>query len=108
MEFSGRSAKGELERALLLLPCLPPGGYRRGGVRGQRLLGHGDGRRLRGLEGKRAGNRNGRCRWSSDRRPSGRRFALIRKMKKRTAQAGKAAEPWEVERLHREFPVKSP
>jgi hypothetical protein len=28
-------------------------------------------------------------------------------MKKRSAQAGKAAEPWEVERLHREFPVNS-
>ena len=32
----------------------------------------------------------------------------MRNMKKRTAQAGKTAEPWEVERLHREFPVKSP
>jgi len=29
-------------------------------------------------------------------------------MKKRSAQAGKAAEPWEVERLHREFPTQSP
>jgi hypothetical protein len=29
-------------------------------------------------------------------------------MKKRSAKAGKAtAEPWEVERLHKEFPVKS-
>ena len=28
-------------------------------------------------------------------------------MKKPTAQTGKAADPWEVERLHQEFPVKS-
>ena len=56
MELDGRSAPGYYEHRLLLCPKLSHGRARRDAVRREGLFRHGNGRRLRVLEGERLEN----------------------------------------------------